>query len=136
MILQRSVRGELVQTVTVAWIVGAIGGTVISVIGLALFRGFLTFVMLPLMLPLAVIVSALGYLPILLAVIVFPGGMLRHKAIWTVGVPIVVALASYWPGGFTSFPFGADFSVFTSIIGAAIAGGWCHYFTGHLDDRI
>lgn len=136
MILQRSVRSVLVRTVTVGWIVGAIGGTVVSMVGLALFRGVLTLVMLPLMIPLSVIVSALVYLPVLLAVTLFPRNMLRHKAIWAVGVPSVVALASYWPGGFTSFPFGANFSVFTAITGAAIAGGWCYYFTEHLDDQI
>ncbi len=132
--MRPSLRREFARSLTVAWLVATIGGTSVAVVAYSIFRNMLGLIMLPLILPGAVALSMPIFVSVLLVVVLFPRLIFRHRIFVCGGLPIAMALSSWWPGGFTSFPFGATFTAYCATFDAVVAGWWWYHFTGHLDD--
>ena len=117
-----NVRRELITTIFSAWLVGAIGGTILTLLATAILeRSAFGLILLPIAIPLAIVASVVPLLLGMTLAALFPITIARHRKALFMGRPIVLTLACAT----------SEFVIFV-FVDAAIAGWWCYSLTGHL----
>ena len=134
---EADVRRDLLRAIVVAALVGTVGGTVITLVGMAILKSaLLSLVILPLALALAVMLAVLPSALFLCVAAVAPRFVVRHRGAWACGIPVLVVLASTWGSENRLFPFDLPYGSACAITGAIIGCWWCYHFTSHLTDQV
>lgn len=131
-----NVRRELLRAIILAALVGAAGGTVITLIGISIIKlSPALLIILPLAVPMAIITAAIPCAMILGIASILPNFVVRNRAVCALGVSVLVVLVSVWGSEERLFPFNLPYGSACVIIGTIVACWWCYHFTSHLTDQ-
>lgn len=119
-----NVRRELITAIFSAWFVGAIGGTVVTLLAKAILElSPFWLILLPVAIPFAIVASVVPLLLGMTLAALFPIAIARHRKAVFAAFPIVLTLACAT----------SEFVIFV-FVDAAIAGWWCYSLTGHITE--